>query len=43
MRLKNLLKIKTSKQTYSQYKHTIQECVNTFVLDSLILCLQEKV
>ena len=31
---------KTSKQTYLEYKQTIESCVDTFVLDSLILCLQ---
>ena len=40
---KNLLNIKTSKQTYSEYKQTIQQCVDTFVSDSLILCSQQKV
>ena len=40
---KDLLDIKTSKQTYLAYKQTIQQCVDTFVLDSLILCLQEEV
>ena len=40
---KDLLDIKIQKQTYLEYKQTIQKCVATFVLDSLILCLQEKV
>ena len=40
---KDLLDIKIQKQTYLEYKQTIQKCVATFVFDSLILCLQEKV
>ena len=40
---KNLLDIKTQKQAYSEYKQTIQKSVDTFVFDSLILCLQEEV
>ena len=38
-KLKYLLDTKTQKETYFEYKQTIQECVDTFVLDSLILCL----
>ena len=30
-------------KTYSEYRHTIQKCVDTFVLDSLILYFQEEV
>ena len=33
---------KSTKQTHSEYTQTIQLCVDTFVLDSLILRLQEK-
>ena len=40
---KNLFDIKTQKQASLEYKRTIQECVDTIVLHSLILCLQEKV
>ena len=40
---KDLLDIKTQKQTYLEYKQTIQQCVDTFVLDLLILCLQVEV
>ena len=34
---KDILDMKTSKQKYLEYKQTIQQCVDTFVLDSLIL------
>ena len=33
---------KTLKQTFLEYKHTIQECGNIFALDLLILCLKEN-
>ena len=33
---------KNMKTTYLQYKQTIQECVDTFALDLLILCLQVR-
>ena len=39
---KNLSKIKTLKQIFSECKHIIQQCVDIFVLDLLILCLKEK-
>ena len=39
---KDLFDIKTSKQTYSEYKHTTQLCVSASALDSLILCWQIK-
>ena len=34
---KNLLGIKIKKLTFFKYKQTIQQCVGTFALDSLIL------
>ena len=34
---------KTQKQIHLEYKQTIQKCVNTFVLNLLILCFQEEV
>ena len=40
---KDLLDIKTQKQTHLEYKQTIQSCVDTFLLDSLILYFQEEV
>ena len=41
-KLKNLLEIKTSKQIFLEYKQTIHQCVNTFAMDLLILCLLVK-
>ena len=38
-KLKNFPGIKIEKLTFFEYKQTIQECVDTFALDSLILCL----
>ena len=37
-----MLRIKTLKQTFSEYKHTIQQWMDTSVLDLLILRLKEK-
>ena len=39
---KNLLDIKTQKQTYLEYKQTVPLFFGTFVLDSLTSSLQEK-
>ena len=41
-KLKSSLEIKTLKQIFLEYKQVIQYCVDTFALDSLILCLQIK-
>ena len=41
-KLKNLSGIKTQKLTFFEHKQTIQKCVDTFALDSLILCKQVK-
>ena len=42
-KLKNLLKIKTSKLTFLEYNQVIQQRVDTFELDSLILSLLAKI
>ena len=39
---KKLSGIKTSKLTFFKYKQTIQLCLGTFALDSLISCLWVK-
>ena len=41
-KLKMLSGIKTKKLTFFEYKQSIQSCVGTFALDSLILCLLVK-
>ena len=40
---KDLLDIKTQKQTYLDYRHMIQLCVVIFASNLLILCLQVDV
>ena len=35
---KNSLEIKLLKKIFLEYKHMIQYCVDTFVLDLLVLC-----
>ena len=40
--IKTFIKNKSIKTNILEYKHTIQSCVDTFVLDLLILCLKEK-
>ena len=39
---KDILDIKTQKQTYLEYKQTIQLCLDAFVLDSLIFFCRKK-
>ena len=41
--IKKFIGHKNTKKTYLEYKQTIQYCVDTYVLDLLILCLQEEV
>ena len=41
-KLINSQETKKLKQIFIEYKHTIQSCVDTFVLDLLILCSKVK-